>query len=178
MMDQEARREGSCVSHQLVEVSARPSSCASRLQRMPLRQGHPVTGSSRGNRKQAPLCAVHQAHFLTSVELGRHPLLNSVRNARNDRIPIWRPASARCVVKHRGVTDRDEQALGAQQPRGDQGPGLGAGLVDEPMTLGHEFSRRRGNVGDLELDACVRNGDLGRPFGGAKASVRRFRQRP
>ena len=91
----------------------------------------------------------------------------------------WDEVSAvPCVVERRGVADGDEQAFRAQQPSGDLGPRLRAGLVDQPTTLGLEFGGRGGDVWDLELDAGLGDRDVGGPFGGAETSVGRFRERP
>src|SRR5436305_509838 len=51
-------------------------------------------------------------------------------------------------------------------------------LVDEPITLRLQLGGCGGDVSDLELDAGLRNWDVGGPFSGAEAGLRRFRKRP
>ena len=82
------------------------------------------------------------------------------------------------ALKGRGEADSHEQAFRAQQPSSDLAPGLRADPVDQATTHGGELSCRSGDVSDLELDAGLRDRDLGGPLCGPEAGIRRLRKRP
>src|SRR5256885_8323401 len=50
--------------------------------------------------------------------------------------------------------------------------------MDQPVALGLELVGSRGDVGDLELDAGLRHGNLTRPFRRPEAGCCRLRERP
>jgi hypothetical protein len=50
--------------------------------------------------------------------------------------------------------------------------------VNQVIILGGELSCGSGDVSDLELDAGLRNRNLGRPLGGSETGIRGLRKRP
>src|SRR5712692_1950139 len=65
--------------------------------------------------------------------------------------------------------DTDQQSLGAQQASYDLAPRLGAVTNEQPVTPLLELSRRGLDVVNVELQPCMRDGSVRRPFAGAEA---------
>src|SRR5712664_536025 len=109
------------------------------------REGRPPSPKGEGLRAQPVLDG------RTEVKPPASSTDGSLNVKRCAQMQGWSSTCVGAVVERRGVADRDQESLGAQQPGGDLGPRFGAGVVNQPIALGLELLGGSGDVGDFAL---------------------------